>query len=48
MAGDCPNFAESAEQNGAVPLSEAILLDALNLIKTEPVLRVKQIERTIA
>jgi hypothetical protein len=29
MAGDCPDFAESAEQNGTVPLSEAILLDAL-------------------
>jgi hypothetical protein len=28
MAGDGPNFAESAEQNGTVPLSEAILLDA--------------------
>ncbi len=24
MAVDCPNFAESAEQNGTVPLSEAI------------------------
>jgi hypothetical protein len=29
MAGDCPNFAESSEQNGTVPFSEAILLDAL-------------------
>ena len=29
MAGDCPNFAESAEQNGTVPFSEAILLHAL-------------------
>ena len=29
MDGDCPDFAESAEQNGTVPLSEAILLDAL-------------------
>jgi hypothetical protein len=32
MAGDCPNFAESAEQNGTVPLSEAILLDALSVL----------------
>ena len=24
-AGDCPNFAESAEQNGTVPFSEAVL-----------------------
>jgi hypothetical protein len=30
MAGDCPNFAESSQQNGTVPLSEAILLDALS------------------
>ena len=28
-AGDCPNFAQSAEQNGTVPFSEAVLLDAL-------------------
>ena len=26
-AGDCPDFAESSEQNGTVPLSEAVLLD---------------------
>ena len=37
MVGDCPNFAESAEQGtdrrlvGTVPFSEAILLDALEL-----------------
>ena len=30
MAGDCHNFAESSEQNGTVPLSEAILLHALS------------------
>ncbi len=31
MAGDCPDFAESSEQNGTVPLSEAVLLDAFIL-----------------
>jgi hypothetical protein len=29
-AGDCPNFAESAEQNGTVPFSEAVLSGALS------------------
>jgi len=24
-AGDCPNFAQSSEQNGTVPFSEAVL-----------------------
>ncbi len=28
MIGDCPNFAESAEQNETVPLSQIILIDA--------------------
>jgi C4-dicarboxylate-specific signal transduction histidine kinase len=31
MDGDCPNFAQSAEQNGTVPFSPAILLDALHV-----------------
>jgi prepilin-type N-terminal cleavage/methylation domain-containing protein len=29
MIGDCPNFAVPGEQNGTVPFSEIILLDAL-------------------
>ena len=28
MAGDCPELAESSKQNGTVPLSKAVLLDA--------------------
>lgn len=31
-AGDCPNFAESSEQNGTVPLSEAHLKQTLNAL----------------
>jgi hypothetical protein len=27
--GDCPNFAESSQQNGTVPLSETVLLEFL-------------------
>jgi len=30
--GDCPNFAEASEQNGAVPFSETVLLEFLNLL----------------
>ena len=30
--GDCPDFAESAEQNGTVPLAEAVLLEFLSRI----------------
>ena len=32
MVGDCPDFAQSAEQNGTVPLSQTILLDAFSLL----------------
>jgi glycosyltransferase involved in cell wall biosynthesis len=31
-AGDCPNFAESSEQNGTVPFSEAVLKRPLNVM----------------
>ncbi len=31
--GDCPNFAESSEQNGTVSLSQTVLLEHLNLPK---------------
>jgi hypothetical protein len=34
MAGDCPNFAESSEQNGTGPFSEVGLLHALGSFLT--------------
>jgi hypothetical protein len=30
--GDCPNFAESSEQNGTVPFSQTVLLESLRLL----------------
>lgn len=36
MAGDCPDFAQSAEQNGTVPLSVDVLLGAIRLVRLPP------------